>query len=119
MMAFNQFIAVLIYTVLAVAVGFFCHFWKSNFDPMPDRWSGNEAIDMLTTEYSLDKKMFGVEYEDTGFWKWYSLRNIAYYAMGAVGSVWLMIALAGLQKSTQLLCTALLALGQNPLFCPA
>lgn len=119
MITFHQFIAVSIYTVLAIAVGFFGHFWKSNFDSMPDRWSGNEAIDMLTTEHSLDKKMFGVEYNDNGFWQWHSLRNIAYYVTGSVSAVWLFIAVTGLQESTRFLCTALQALGQNPLFCPA
>ena len=118
MMSFNQLIAVFIYTVLAVIAGFFFHFWKSNFDPMPDRWSGNEAIDMLTTEHSLDKKMFGTEYNDNGFWQWHSLRNIAYYVLTTVAAVWLFIAATGLQPSTDLLCTALKTLGQKPLFCP-
>ena len=116
---FNQLVAATIWTVLAAIFGFAAHFWKSNFDPYPDRWSGSSMLDIMTTEHSYDKEHFGCEYTDAGFWQWDSLRNLAYYVISAVGVAWFFMAMAGLPASTQILCRGLQALTLTPLFCPA
>ncbi|WP_137155775.1 hypothetical protein [Rhizobium sp. FKL33] len=58
-------------------IGAVAHAARAIFNVFPDRLSDNERMDMILSDgYSLGDKIFGTEYDDAGYYRLDSLRNL-------------------------------------------
>lgn len=58
-------------------IGAVAHAARAIFNVLPDRLSDNDRMDMILSDgYSLGDKIFGTEYDDAGYYRLDSLRNL-------------------------------------------
>ncbi|MCV3764827.1 hypothetical protein [Rhizobium sp. TRM95796] len=58
-------------------IGAAAHATRAIFNVLPDRLSDNDRMDMILSDgYSLGDKIFGTEYDDAGYYRLDSLRNL-------------------------------------------
>jgi hypothetical protein len=112
---------VFFWAMLGLALGFIGHWWKSHADPVPDVIDKDRPfMNMALTEYSAVNYALDHEYDDVGYWKYDSLRNLGYYlTTGTVGMlVAVYITAEGHALARAAVCNAAGAIGLTPIFCP-
>jgi hypothetical protein len=78
----------LVWLVFGLVLGFALHWWKSNADPYPDIMDKDDpALNLAVGEYKLENYIADNQYDDAGFWEYYSLRNLFFYLSIGLGSV--------------------------------
>lgn len=75
--------------ILLAIVGAVAHVCHAVFNVLPDRLSDKPWMDMLVSNgYSLGDRLFGTEYDDAGFYKLDSPKNLRNYVVGTVIGGW-------------------------------
>lgn len=65
------------------------HVCRAVFNVFPDRLSDNAWMDMLVSDgYNLGDYLFGTEYDDAGYYKLDSFRNLRFYVVSTVIGGW-------------------------------
>lgn len=111
-----------VWVLLGLMIGLAAHWWKSHADPWPDVLDKDSPLfNMMLTEYSAVNYALDHEYDEAGFWKWESLKNLAFYlVLGLAGVLLPVYATAeGHALARDGLCQAAHAILLKPLFCPA
>jgi hypothetical protein len=111
----------LVWATLGLVLGFVGHWWKSNADMYPDILDRDRPLlNMALTEYSAENYALGHEYDDAGFWEYYSLKNLLWYlgggVAGVVGAVY--VTAEGHALARDGLCKAASFVWLTPVFCP-
>jgi len=78
------------FVLCMAALGVFGHVIRGFVNPFPDRLSDSQAMDMILSDgYDMTDQLFGTEYDDAGFYRLDSLKNlrlsVAFWIIG--GSV--------------------------------
>jgi hypothetical protein len=66
-----------LYLALLAALGTVGHVMRAVINPIPDRLSDSDAMDMILSDgYDMEDKVFGTEYDDYGYYRLDSWRNL-------------------------------------------
>jgi len=75
--------------ILLAILGALGHVCRAVFNVLPDRLSDKPWMDMLVSSgYNLGDRLFGTEYDDAGYYKLDSPRNLRNYVVGTVVGGW-------------------------------
>ncbi|EBU8131922.1 hypothetical protein BO068_004966 [Escherichia coli] len=85
-----HFVAFLTCLALLGVIG---HVLRAVFNPLPDRLSDSDVMDMIVSSgYNWNDYLFGTEYDDSGFYRldsWKNLRLAVVWSMIAGGAMYL------------------------------
>ncbi len=77
----------LVAAVLFAVLGVAWHVCRAVFNLLPDRLSDNDVMDMLISDgYNLQDYLFGTEYDDAGYYRLDSIKNLRIAVTGTVVS---------------------------------
>jgi len=75
--------------ILLAMLGAVGHVCRAVFNVLPDRLSDKPWMDMLISDgYSLGDRLFGTEYDDAGYYKLDSARNLRNYVVATMIGGW-------------------------------
>ncbi len=83
------------FAVLGALLGIAAHYWRAHATLYAEDLGLGEPLDTLTrNDYQWEKHVVGAEWDDAGFWRSDSVRNLLYYmAMGFFGPLFVGFAL--------------------------
>lgn len=65
------------FMALIAALGVSLHVARALFNPLPDRLSDSETMDMvISSGYDWNDRLFGTEYDDAGYYRLDSVKNL-------------------------------------------
>ena len=77
----------LVALVLLAALGLVAHVMRAIINPYPDRLSDSEMLDLAVSDgYSWTDYLFGTEYDDAGYYRLDSLKNLRLCCLLTVAS---------------------------------
>jgi hypothetical protein len=103
-----------------LVLGYALHWWKSNADPYPDIMDKDDpALNLALGQYKIENYLADNQYDDAGFWEYYSLRNLFFYLSiglgGVLGQVYATAEGHALARGA--LCNAASVVHLTPIFC--
>jgi hypothetical protein len=73
-----------------LAIGAVAHVLRAVVNPFPDRLSNNDHIDMFVSSgYDYKDRLFGTEYDEAGFYRLDSLKNLRNSMLLTLAGGWL------------------------------
>jgi hypothetical protein len=110
----------LTWATFGLLLGVAMHWWKAHADPYPDVMDKDDpGLNLALGEYKIENYLADSEYDDVGFWEYYSVRNLLFYVSIGVTAVLgpVYATAAGHAHARDTLCSIAGAIRLNPIFC--
>jgi hypothetical protein len=118
---FGYIVLVLTGSALGGLLGAAAHWWRANATPYPERLFDDERWNAALNgaDYVYERDIVKAEWDEAGWWDYYSLRNLLYHVLWGAGFPFLIGAWFWSERAAAVAqaCGALGAIGWRPLFC--
>jgi hypothetical protein len=111
----------LVWSMIGLALGLAGHFCRSHFNPSPDLREEDRAyFNLEPTKFGASSYVEGGEYNEAGYWDYYSWSNLRWYLTGGLVSVLggVYLSADGHAAARDTLCKGVGVIGLVPIFCP-
>jgi hypothetical protein len=121
MTTFAYIVLVVTGSALGGLAGIAAHWWRANATAYPEKLFDDERWNMAFggADYVYERDVVKAEWNDAGWWEYYSLRNLLYHVVWGMAAPVLLGAWFWSERATAVAktCEAAAWIGWAPLFC--